>query len=408
MPGLVFLSGPAAGLRHELRPPLTIGRSRACEIMLDDDKVSRYHARIDVSRGQLKLRDLNSRNGTRVNGQRIASEVVLLDGDRLQLGDSTARIEFTRDRAYSAEPSLIGAAPSFRRLLERASRAALGDEAVSIFGEVGSGRVEMARYVHCYSGRSHGPLVIVNCADERSSDELLGSGGQMDSGSALSRADGGTLVLRHLELLRRPAAQRLARFLGTKSIPVKRGERRVDVRAITIGQSSLDVLAAQRKIPRELAKAIPSVKLEVPSLRERSSDVPLLFRFFASELGRRIGREPPRLSTEAIRALMAYAWPGNVCELRLVAERLALLYPGLQVPMIRLPAEVHQSGDGAVTPTLRGRIRTVERTAIAEALSAAGGKKIRAAEMLGISRPTLDKKLRELQPAAGPRLESKT
>ncbi len=557
MAALVFLSGPAAGLRHEVIAPLTIGRSRVCEIMLDDDKVSRHHARIDVSRGQLRLRDLDSRNGTRVNGQRIASEVVLLDGDRIQLGDSTARIELApavmtidepadldrwsmesvladsgadgaihldfmellrvasepvilrraaaalaeklgaprvaaflvganglamtrvvaspvdvprelisvalerdellragrilciplvssrgerlgaicaercgeaiagetraaavlgrltaealaaaRERTHGGEPILIGTAAGFKRLVERAGRVALGDEAVSIFGEPGSGRSEMARYVHWHSTRSYGPLITVNCADDGSRDELFGSGGLMDSKSALSRADGGTLVLRHLELLKRPLAQRLARLLGARSVPLRRGEQRFDVRTIVIGRNPLQVLADQRKIPRELAKALPGAKLDVPSLRERSTDVPLLFKFFARELCRQLGREPPRLSAEARRALMAYSWPSNVSELRLVAERLALLYPGLEVPVIRLPAEVLESGSRAGAPTLHGRIRAVERTAIAEALSAAGGKKIRAAEILGISRPTLDKKLRELHlaTAGGPGL----
>ena len=93
MGALVFLSGPAAGLRYEITGQLTIGRSRACEIALEDDKVSRQHARIELEHGEPTIRDLGSRNGTRVNGQRISSEVALLDGDRIQLGDSTAKLD---------------------------------------------------------------------------------------------------------------------------------------------------------------------------------------------------------------------------------------------------------------------------------------------------------------------------
>src|SRR6516164_4621270 len=102
MGALVFLSGPAAGLRYEITGQLTIGRSRACEIALEDDKVSRQHARIELEQGEPTIRDLGSRNGTRVNGQRISSEVALLDGDRIQLGDSTAKLELEPN--VSADP----------------------------------------------------------------------------------------------------------------------------------------------------------------------------------------------------------------------------------------------------------------------------------------------------------------
>jgi DNA-binding NtrC family response regulator len=547
MVALVFLSGPAAGLRHEVAGQLTIGRSRGCEIALEDDKVSRQHARIELERGELRIRDLGSRNGTRVNGQRIAREVVLFDGDRIQLGDSTARLELDEEivpagsertelqrrsidsllaesgaggglltcidllqasteaailrraaaglaeqlgsrravafpvhgrpviagaglapldpprqlirqaldrgdivrageilcipltsnrgerfgaicterdaeptaaelklaavfgrltgealaaarlRTQREPPFLIGTSANFRKLVERAGRLASSDQSVSIFGESGSGRSAIARYIHSHSARSFGPLIAVNCAaDAVPEEELFALAGAPESKSALLRADGGTLVLMHVELLGRPLAQRLARALVARSAPVNAREQRVDLRTIAIGRDPLEVLALQRRIPRELANALPSAVLQVPPLRERSTDVPTLFKFFAHELCRQMGREPPRLSPDAKRALMAYAWPGNVTELRLIAERLALLYPGLEVPVIRLPAELLESSPAGKSPTLHHRVRALERAAIAEALSAAGGKKIRAAELLGISRPTLDKKLREL------------
>jgi len=544
MGALVFLSGPAAGLRYEITGQLTIGRSRACEIALEDDKVSRQHARIELEHGEPTIRDLGSRNGTRVNGQRISSEVALLDGDRIQLGDSTAKLELepnvsadpqrhelhrravasllaepgtdgdvhlayldlleasseavilrratarlakklaaprasavlvhsglsltkvvpgpidaprtlirealardevvstgrllcvpvtshrgerfgaicterdaapsmpelkaaallgrltgealaaARGRALRDPPVLIGASPAFRRLVEKAERVAGGDQSLSLFGEAGSGRSLIAQYIHSQSARSCGALVVVNCAEERLGEELFGATNP-DAESALARAEGGTLVLRNVELLSRPLAQRLARSLLTRP-SAARGEGRFDVRTIAIGRDSLEVLGAQRRIPRELASALSGANLQVPPLRERNADVPALFRFFAQERCRVTGREPPRPSPEARRALLAYTWPGNVSEVRLVAERLALLYSGLEVPAIRLPAEMLAPSLGERPSSLHHRVRATERAAIAEALSAAGGKKIRAAEILGISRPTLDKKLREL------------
>src|SRR5262249_56198922 len=94
-----------------------------------------------------------------------------------------------------------------------------------------------------------------------------------------------------------------------------------DVRTIAVGRDPLEILAAQRRVPGELAEAIAGVAIEVPPLRERSSDVPALFNLFAQERSRQLGREPPRLSAQARRALVAYAWPGNLAELRLLAER---------------------------------------------------------------------------------------
>ena len=102
---------------------------------------------------------------------------------------------------------------------------------------------------------------------------------------------------------------------------------------------------------------------------------------------------------------MAYAWPGNLAELRLLAERLSLLWPGLEISVARLIPELVESNAGGAPLTLSSRVRALERAAIAEALSAAGGKKIRAAQLLGISRPTLDKKLKELHLAFSAPLE---
>jgi transcriptional regulator with AAA-type ATPase domain len=548
MAALVFLSGPSLGLRREITGELTIGRSAACEIALDDDKVSRQHARIELDGGQLKIRDLGSRNGTRVNGKRIGSEVRLVDGDQIQFGHSTARLELDAGviaaepqrldvRRWSIEsllvdpgadgdfqqtcielmqasteaailscatasaveklrapraaaflargghamtamggapldapralirdaldrrdlvlagpllcipiiahrerfgaicterdgeptpselksaavlgrltgealaalrlrgrrepPALIGSASNFRRLVERAGWVAGGDEPVSLSGESGSGRRLFAEYIHSHSPRSSGPLITVNCsAQAETEEELFGGGGDTARPSALLRADGGALVLRNVELLRRPVALRLARLLSSRSAPAPDREKPVDARTFAIGHESLEVLVAQGKIPEELAKAFPSANLQVPALRDRSADVPALFKHFAQERSQKMGREPPRPSPEAKKALTAYAWPGNVAELCLIAERIALLYPGLEVPVGRLPAEVLQSTpSGGRAQTLQHRVRALERSAITEALSAAGGKKIRAAEILGISRPTLDKKLREL------------
>ena len=93
MPALLLLSGPSAGLRHEVKGEVVIGRSPSCEIPLEDSKVSRRHVKIVIEDGQAKVTDLGSRNGTVVNGEKIEGEAVLLPGDRVQVGDTTVLYE---------------------------------------------------------------------------------------------------------------------------------------------------------------------------------------------------------------------------------------------------------------------------------------------------------------------------
>jgi DNA-binding NtrC family response regulator len=121
-----------------------------------------------------------------------------------------------------------------------------------------------------------------------------------------------------------------------------------------------------------------------------------LFEWFCAELQRTRRKDPPSLSPDAKRLLGDHHWPGNVEELRLVAERLSLLYGGAEVTALHLPPELQGGGTTEQTAqTLAERISRLERDAISEALRAANGKKIRAAAALGISRPTFDKKIEE-------------
>ena len=131
-------------------------------------------------------------------------------------------------------------------------------------------------------------------------------------------------------------------------------------------------------------------------VKERKADVPALLEWFWSELARTRRKEAPNLSPDAKRLLSEHEWPGNVEELRLLAERLSVLYSGAEITALHLPPEITGGGVTVQTvATLAERISRLERDAISEALRAANGKKIRAAAALGISRPTLDKKIEE-------------
>jgi len=169
----------------------------------------------------------------------------------------------------------------------------------------------------------------------------------------------------------------------------------VDVRILVTLGASLASLTSRGELDPDLTRALEGVEVEVSPLRDRKPDVLPLFEHFSHESGLNGQKAAPTLSPDARRLLLDYGWPGNVSEVRGVAERLSLLYGGLEVSALQLPPEIQ---DGQSEPkTLAQRVSRLERDAISEALREARGKKIRAAALLGISRPTLDKKIEEFQ-----------
>ncbi|MBI3181965.1 MAG: sigma 54-interacting transcriptional regulator [Myxococcales bacterium] len=315
-------------------------------------------------------------------------------------GEAFAAVR-SRTEREAPQVMLVGSSRQFRKTVEQARRAAAGAEAVVLHGEAGTGKSLAAHYIHGRSSRGLGPLLSVDCRQGPLAveEELFGrqSGpGVPPLSSALLRSDGGTLVLAHVEMLQRSTAERLARLLARKMAPARQGgEEPVDVRVIASASAPLQLLAAKGEIDGELAKALSGTEIELLPLRERRTDVPALLELFAARATRPLRREPPTLSPDARRMLVDYAWPGNVRELRLLAERLAVLYAGAEVSALKLPPEVQEGSAAAGPKTLSQLIGRLERDAISEALREARGKKIRAAAILGISRPTLDKKIED-------------
>ena len=308
----------------------------------------------------------------------------------------------SRQDVGAAGVTLVGGSRPFRKTIEQARRAASNAEPVVIYGEDGTGRSLLATYIHTRSARALGPMVIVDCRRALSHiDEVLfGRGsapGLPPASSALLKADGGSLVLLDVDNLPRNAAERLGRMLNKKVAPARRGgEEPVDVRVIATSVHSVSVMSTRSEIDGELAKALTGIEIDQLPLRERKQDVLQLFEHFASASSKASRREVPVLSPDARRLLSEYHWPGNVEELRGVSERLALLYSGKEVPALRLPPEI-QEGPGVTGAhrSLAEMIARLERDAIAEALRETRGKKIKAAALLGISRPTLDKKIED-------------
>jgi DNA-binding NtrC family response regulator/pSer/pThr/pTyr-binding forkhead associated (FHA) protein len=307
------------------------------------------------------------------------------------------------DERERPEVTLVGSSRPFRKTVEQARRAAAGAEPVVLHGEAGAGKTLCAWYIHTRSTRALGPLVEVDCQRSHAEvDEALfgrASGpGVPPSPSALLRADGGTLLLRHVQSLPRASADRLARYLQKKQAPQQGGgEEPVDLRVIATAVSPVDALVSRGELSAELGQALGGASIELIPLRDRRPDVPALFEHFAQRAPRPGRKEPPTLSPDARRLLTDYGWPGNARELRLVTELLSQLHAGAELTALMLPPEI-QEGTPAATQaarSLQAMIQRLERDAISEALREARGKKIKAAALLGISRPTLDKKIED-------------
>ncbi|MBX5483193.1 MAG: sigma 54-interacting transcriptional regulator [Myxococcaceae bacterium] len=313
-------------------------------------------------------------------------------------GETYTRVRASGERERP-EVALVGSSRQFRKTVEQARRAAASGEPVAIFGEPGTGKMLTAQYIHSRSSRALGPFIQVDCRAGAIAVEeaLLGRAsapGVPPLPSALLRADGGTLVLQGIESLPRQAAERLARLLHKRVAPAPGGgEEKVDLRVIATAGHPVELLASRGEVDPVLARALSGTQIELIPLRDRRTDVPALFEYFAQRAPRVPRREVPQLSPDARRLLVDYGWPGNVRELRLVSERLALLYSGSEVTALKLPPEVQEGVIQQSARNLQRMIQRLERDAISEALREACGKKIKAAAILGISRPTLDKKI---------------
>ncbi len=297
--------------------------------------------------------------------------------------EDAARLDAAR--APWRPPKLVASGPTstwsepYRQLFEQVDETASHQAPVLLVGPGATGRSTLARLVHQQSPRAAGPFEEVRC------------GGSEPWAEALARAEGGTLYLRELGELREPEALEAA----LRALPPLPDPRlAAPVRLVACARCELAELVEQKRLSLWMAERLGGVTLSVPPLRERPSDIAALAVTLLAEICQALGRPVPTLSTEALGLLEGHAWPGNLLELRAVLTQVALWAAGPTVEPHELPASVRSArvGPGA-EGTLAKLVSEVERAAIASALRAAGQRKIHAAKALGISRPTLDKKL---------------
>jgi len=318
-------------------------------------------------------------------------------------------------RREKREP-LVGDSGGLKRALQRLEKAGRSSTAtVLIRGETGSGKGLLARYLHAHSAREAGPFVELNCSaipEQLLESELYGheKGAFTDAKrfkkGLFELADTGTLFLDEIGEMTPGLQAKLLHVLETRTFRRVGGstEITVDVRVIAATHRDLVRAVAEGRFREDLYFRLNVVPIEVPALRERAEDIGLLAEHFIQLFCRDLGRTPVRLHPEALKTMLAYAWRGNVRELKNVIERVVLLEAEDEIRPEHLPAEltpgrVRITGPAAAaSPFPSGVVRPlveIEQMAIEHALQVCDGNKTRAAQLLGISRQTLRTKLKE-------------
>ena len=332
--------------------------------------------------------------------------VVLTAQKAIERRDLLAEIATFRGRGES-ESVLLGESAPMRRLREEIARVAATDARVLITGENGTGKELVARQIHRLSERGNARLVEVNCAaipEDLIESELFGhvrgsfTGASEDRRGKFEEADGATLFLDEVadmsaktqaKVLRALQEGRFTRVGGTRPIES-------DARVLSATNKNLGEEIRRGAFREDLYFRLAVVPIDVPALRERTDDIPLLAEHFLREASARFGRKRKSLSGPAVDALQAYRWPGNVRELKNLIERLMILSPTEEVRREDLPAEIRDAiGEViALDAPLRDAREDFERRYILAALKKNRGNVSRTAEALDLERSNLYRKLK--------------
>ncbi len=302
--------------------------------------------------------------------------------------------------------SFIGENPEIKQLVQLVRRIAPTQSTVLIQGETGTGKELVAQAIHEQSGRN-GPFVPVNCgsiAPDLLESEMFGHTKGAFTGAHSARqglcyfADKGTLFLDEIGEMPLSMQAKLLRMLETHSIRPVGSEReiQVDCRIVAATNHNLDELVKTRDFREDLFYRLNVLTLEVPALRDRASDIPLLAKYFIHKLANELDIPAYPLSHQDINQLQTYSWPGNVRELRNVLER-TLLLGQLPAEMFAAANQSNNGDDRLVVPT-GWTMRDVEQRYMLDTLKFVKGNKSEAARRLGVSRKTIERKLHEWDP----------
>ncbi|MCE9594657.1 MAG: sigma 54-interacting transcriptional regulator [Planctomycetes bacterium] len=364
------------------------------------------NTKLSVSSRQIEL--LNEQLGRKVRDRDTELAVV--------------RAELSRERGRYDYGAIVGASEGMRRVFHQLDRIIQSELPVLIHGESGTGKELIARAIHYNGSRKDKPFVSENCAalpDTLLESELFGhargafTGAHRAKKGLLEQADGGTLFLDEIGDMSVEMQKKLLRVLQEGEFRMLGSDQqiKVDVRIIAASHRDLELLVRESKFREDLFYRVNVLSVILPPLRERREDIPLLAEALLARAARDASRPVPILPREVVAGLCAYDWPGNVRELENEMRRLIVL-AGDEVRLEHLSAPVLERrpiagttphGASALDPTanIREAVADLERRSIEAALKQANGNKSKAAQLLGISRFALQRKLDKYGLGAG-------
>ena len=301
------------------------------------------------------------------------------------------------------ETEMIGFSPCMVEIYKTVARVAPTDATVIIEGETGTGKEMVARMIHRRSLRANAPFVAVDCgsiAPSLMESELFGAmrgaftGADRDRAGVFEAANRGTVFLDEIGEMRPEFQVKLLRFLQEREIrPVGASRaKEVDVRVIAATNRDLQSMVDEGKFREDLWYRLNTVRITMPPLRERRDDIPLLARFFFNKYTGRYNRDV-KLMDSGVQALQDYTWPGNVRQLQHMVERLTILSDRIDAETVHNALTVMESREKPVDT-----LADAEEDQIRRVLAATGGNKSKAAQILGIERKTLYRKLERMKP----------
>jgi transcriptional regulator with GAF, ATPase, and Fis domain len=346
---LTVLDGPSAGSELEIDKELvTIGRSLICDLVLGDKSVSGTHCELIAKEKGFLLKDLDSTNGTKI-GELQIREIWLRPGTVVTIGKTRVKfeslegeveIDLSKDDRYF---DLVGNSVRMREIFAVLQKIAPTELTVLVRGETGTGKELVARAIHRGSHRKEKPLVVQDCSAIPSNlieSTLFGhergsfTGATDRHRGSFEQANGGTIFLDEIGELEMSLQPKLLRVLENREIKRVGGDKviPVDVRVVAATNRDLRQMVNEGTFREDLYYRLSVVQVELPPLRERGEDIPLLVDAFLQEFSKRnFPDDPSKLFTvadDAMTKLKSYPWPGNIRELKNTVERGASLGDG--------------------------------------------------------------------------------
>ena len=401
--------------QQEIQSMVSVGRDSGQIIVLNDPFTSRRHVRIEKKEQAhttfFILKDMSSRNGTFLNGNKIF-QAVLKNNDRILIGQT----EFIfSSQKFNQNWEIFNRSfnPKWSQQLSRLPSMACTDFSILIHGPTGTGKEHVAQMIHEQSPRSSGPYISVNCSalsENLAESEFFGhikgsyTGASSDRKGAFLAASGGTLFLDEIGDLPLNLQPKLLRALEYKEIkPVGSDQTiKVDVRIVSATHQNLQKKVLQKEFREDLYFRLRVLEIKTPHLKDRIEDFDSLLEYFSIQLG-------VHFSKEAKDHLKKYSWPGNIRELKNTVSRAKAFYSqsvvtasNIEEILDPLHEEIARASSPSYSPAL---LKQLEKEAILRVLKENDGNKKKAADQLNMPRTTLTQKLKNYNTSIKPPVE---